>query len=273
MIITKVDGGLGNQMFKYAHGFHVARTNATDLKLDLSWFENIRDDEATRKYGLGIFSIYEDFATEEEVESVLKKHIPLLKPVRLTPHNFYVGKKIYKDVYLDGQWQSEKYFKGSRDAIIKQFTLKSELQNFGGNVRHSIEMSESVSLHIRRTDYVTTKKHKYHQCDLEYYNSAIKKITEVHKNIEIFVFSDDMRWTKEHIVFEYPTHFVEGYKDYEDIFLMSLCKHNVIANSSFSWWGAWLSQHKNKITIAPKHWFADKKRKSDDIIPPDWITL
>ncbi len=146
------------------------------------------------------------------------------------------------------------------------------------DIGEMIQSFKSVSLHIRRGDYVSNKvtNQVHGVCDLNYYSHAISYIAERISNTHLFVFSDDPEWAKGNLKTEIPTFFVDNNradKDYEDLKLMRQCKHNIIANSSFSWWGAWLNQNAGKIVIAPKKWFNDKSINTKDLIPEKWIRL
>ena len=141
-----------------------------------------------------------------------------------------------------------------------------------------IEGTEAVSMHIRRSDYVSGPyvHNRFYLCPLSYYYAAIEILRKSLSYPDFFVFSDDIQWVKENLRLEYPTRYVDHNgpeRDYEDLRLMSLCKHHVIANSTFSWWGAWLSTNPEKIVIAPQHWFKDAKRCTKDLIPGTWIRL
>jgi len=149
--------------------------------------------------------------------------------------------------------------------------------NLYKNNEQKIKEKNSVSLHIRRGDYLTMQKaiDTIGVCPLDYYDKAIREITRKIKNPTFFIFSDDINWVKENLKTNSPTIFVSGgkLKDYEELILMSKCKHNIIANSSFSWWGAWLNNNPNKIVIAPKKWFKDTSKNTRDLIPESWLKL
>ena len=178
----------------------------------------------------------------------------------------------------EGLYQSEEYFNNIKDVIKKEFTLKNPLGNEAGASEK--EMNNSlfpISLHIRRGDYVKNKivREILGTLPLEYYKQAINFVTKNIKNPTFFIFSDDIEWAKENLKTSLPTVFVskQGIKDYEELILMSKCKHNIIANSSFSWWGAWLNQNSDKIVIAPKQWFVDKTVDEANILPEGWVAL
>ena len=289
MIITKLTGGLGNQMFQYAIGRSLAEKNNTELKLDVSWFNSQKG--TPRKYGLTFFKILENIATDKEIKKLeLYKKRSGIKyffnnlffannSIYITENSNIFNKNILKnknkDIYLNGYWQNEKYFNDIRKIILKEFTLKDESSLHNKKIKKLIEDTNSVSIHIRRGDYIEDKKTNivHGTCSLDYYQDAIKKISKYDDNLNIFVFSDEIKWVKNNLKTILPIIFVEGNKDYEDIILMSLCKHNIIANSSFSWWGAWLNQNPNKMIVAPKKWFNDLEKNKNNSIPKTWIKL
>ncbi|MFH1461878.1 MAG: alpha-1,2-fucosyltransferase [bacterium] len=285
MIITKLQGGLGNQMFQYAIGRFLAQKNKTELKLDLSFYCN-KQNEPQRIYSLENFNIKENIATQKEIEDFEKyknksgwKHF--FYKSFFTNDSIYVKEKqfnfdpkvlkTYDNSYLDGYWQNEKYFKSIENIIRENFTLKNKLPDNLQNILTKIKNPNSISLHIRRGDYVN--KENYNVLPIEYYNEAIKIITEKNSDIHLFIFSDDIVWAKNNLNTEFPITFIYGNKDYQDLILMSLCKHNIIANSSFSWWGAWLNSNPNKIVIAPKKWFNKTEINTEDLIPKSWIKI
>ena len=194
--------------------------------------------------------------------------------------------KAGKNVYLEGYWQSEKYFKEIEYIIRKDLIIKPNLKGRNKDIAKKIVSENSISLHIRRGNYVANPEiFKVHgTCEQEYYYEAIDYITENVKEPYFYIFSDEIEWAKDNFKIEYAHTFVdinigfdgENYQDeknYEDLRLMSLCKHNIIANSSFSWWGAWLNQNPEKIVIAPKKWFNDESLDTSDLIPNSWIRI
>ena len=179
-----------------------------------------------------------------------------------------------------GKLKKEKYFKNIEANIRKEFTLKNLLTSESTKWQEKIRQTKnSVSLHIRRGDYVQdAKTNAFHgTCNLEYYKNALQKIVDKIGNteIEIFIFSDDIEWAKENLKFPYPTNFVSNSQilDYEEMYLMSLCQHNIIANSTFSWWGAWLNKNSAKIVIAPKQWSVKKSSDGLNILPKEWLQI
>lgn len=293
MVIVRLIGGLGNQLFQYAAGRHLAILHRTDLKLDITAFENYH----WRVYSLKPFQIHEVFATREElaafrrtpqsglpriVSSVNRRLNPLyrfsvLEESHLRPFdpNF---SKTHKNVYLDGYWQSQKYFSDIQDVIRQEFCIKYEQDSQSKEIGKMIADTDSVSIHVRLGDYVSNPQiNRVHgTCSLEYYQGCVKRIGEKISQPHFFVFSDDPTWVKANLCLDYPMTFVvhnDASRDYEDLRLMSMCKHHIIANSTFSWWGAWLCENPRKIVIAPQKWFGDSSINADDLIPQGWLRL
>ena len=291
MIIVKLRGGIGNQMFQYAAGRRLAIKHKTVLKLDVNFLldRTPRENFTYRTYELDIFNIQGDIASPSEINRFvpanrnvfynIKRKLKLINVITEPHIHFHEDVLSASDnSYLDGYWQSENYFKDIGDIIRSDFTLKPEMTNINQEFAKEISSCDSVSLHIRRGDYVSNPEtNKFHgSCPLEYYQKAVVKIANCVKNPHFFIFSDDPDWAKKHLNLEYPIKFIthngEG-KNYEDLRLMSLCKHNIIANSSFSWWGAWLNENPDKIVIAPEKWFNDPSINTDDLIPDGWIRI
>lgn len=293
MIIVHITGGVGNQMFQYALGYSLSQTLSYKLKLDISEFDDY--DLHLRNYELGLFDIEVDVATMYEVQRLKEKKknilaaifrklkiniIPIATGYYQEPH-YHFDENIFNiqgDTYIQGYWQSEKYFKEYRDDVLKQFTLKKEIHTKTKEYLQKINKTEAISLHVRRGDYVSSEhSSKIHgTCSLDYYKNAIIHIEKSTKNPHFFIFSDDLDWAKANLTFIDNKTFVELDKnipDQEEMYLMSKCQHNIIANSSFSWWGAWLNQNADKIVIAPKQWFLDSSMNIKDLIPDDWVCL
>jgi hypothetical protein len=281
MVITKLIGGLGNQMFQYAAGRALAKKLNTQLKLDTSWFKKISSGITQRDYELDCFKIQSTFAKQSDLLYFhLFKKLPFVAPNYFKEKSVNYDDRIRsirkKSVFLEGYWQSEKYFKDYKKTIRKDFTFICNLNIKGKELLKQIKKSNSVSIHVRRGDYITNKNaSKFHGvCDLKYYYESIKVITNKIKNPVFYVFSDDINWCKSNLKITYPSIYVDGNKkDWEDLFLMSNCKHNIVANSSFSWWGGWLNDNSNKVVIAPKRWFVGVETKIEDRFPSDWELL
>lgn len=291
MIIVNIIGGLGNQMFQYALGKSIALKTKQPLKLDITAFKAYE----LRSYELAAFNISCSIAAEEEINALKYKNpnffekLNMLLRKQSAPYSEFCYKEKYyhfdsevldnnESIYLFGYWQSEKYFLDCKETILKEFTLKREISLLSTHYLNMITSSASVSLHIRRGDYVNNRTtNDYHgTCNLDYYKKAVSIIKIKNFKTHFFIFSDDLDWAKKNIDFIDNITFVElsaDIPDYEEMYLMSMCRHNIIANSSFSWWGAWLNQNHKKIVIAPKLWFNDGSINTNDLIPNTWIRI
>lgn len=290
MIISKIFGGLGNQMFQYSFGKYLSIKNNDVLFFDTSFYKT-RDKK--RRFSLNVFYIdHNKIATRKEILVILgiynnriikkiAKMINVKNKYLLEEKSFEFNDKFKKckekNVYLDGYFQSEKYFKEIDKIIKDDFHLKDGLLGEQAKmIKKNILKKESVSIHIRRGDYISNPViNKYHGVlTLEYYQKAINIIKSKTNNPVFYVFSDDTEWCKNNLNnLSNDLIFIEKQKDYEDLELMKNCTHNIIANSSFSWWGAWLNENPNKIVIAPKNWFSDKTINTNDLIPETWIKI
>jgi hypothetical protein len=284
MVTVKLLGGLGNQMFQYALGRHLSILNQTQLRLDLSSLLK-RDDTIGyiyRDFELNVFNIRCDI--KKSTNRFQTKFNQLFNPYN------HISEGTIDDValilnqkgniYLDGFWQSEGYFEDIQAIIKKDFEFKSAPNPKNQVFLEQVASSNSVSVHFRRGDYVTNPlTNQFHGvCSTEYYLSAIQLTKEKVTHPHFFIFSDDLNWVKEHIMFDAPHTFINnnsGKDSFEDMRLMANCKHNIIANSSFSWWGGWLNKNNDKIIIAPQKWFNDEgmNKKAKRIIPDTWIRL
>lgn len=292
MIITKIIGGLGNQMFQYAAGRALSIRNNTTLALDVSGFKSYKLHQGFEFPRL--FNQHYAIATSADVFKMLTWQSPALvrrflarKPFASLSHKKFVAEPHYhywagitavpRDCYLTGYWQSEKYFSDVATQIREDFSFVTPFEGKNATLAEKISAVNAVSLHIRRGDYVSNPQATatHGLCSLHYYHDAIRYIAERVEKPEFFVFSDDIAWVRENLKIEFPHHYVDhnsGVQSYNDMRLMSLCQHNVIANSSFSWWGAWLNSSPTKLVIAPKKWFATNVDTSD-LYPSSWSTM
>jgi hypothetical protein len=178
--------------------------------------------------------------------------------------------------YLDGYWQSHRYFERISNLLHDEFKLKEDSVEHNYGLECEIKDSTSIGVHIRRGDYVTNiKSAKYHGiCSMDYYNDSFEYMSKIISNPKYFIFSDDINWAINNIKINYPIRFISTNMKipHYDLSLLSLCKHQIIANSSFSWWAAWLNKNLNKIVIAPKKWFT-KDKDANDLCPTNWIKL
>ena len=288
MIVAQLFSGMGNQMFQYASARCLADLKNTGIKIDISSFEN----DKLRTFDLDCFDISASKISKNELKIFSKNENTFLNKLffKFDNRKPYFKRRTYiekafeydqnfflanKNTILSGYWQSEKYFLQCRDLILKEFSFLRKLNDKYIEIQNIIQNSVSVSIHVRRGDYVqnpdTNKVHGL--CDSAYYEKSIEYFEKLNKNTTFFVFSDEPEWCKENIKSSSDIVFVSGGKNYEDLQLMSLCKNNIIANSSFSWWGAWLNTNPEKIVIAPKIWFADTKKnnQTNDLIPEKWL--
>lgn len=287
MIIIKLIGGLGNQLFQYAAGRLLAEKLGCPLKLDVTGYKN-QSGLTPRYYELGVFNIKESFANIEDINLLKNKKRSFFQKLFGIKKIYYYSEKNFgfneeflnltKNTYLNGYWQSEKYFLEISDILRKEFSFKNPPDRETKNLLNQIKHINSVSLHIRRGDYVSDSQTKAaHYVDLEeYYKKAVNYIMENSNNPHFYIFSDDPQWVKDNFIkdFDYTIiDFNPTDKGYEDLRLMSTCKHNIIANSSFSWWGAWLNNNPEKIVIAPSKWFNISEYNTKDLIPESWIIL
>lgn len=267
MIIVRVVGGLGNQMFQYAYA-KALQHKGYDVKLDISKFKKYKLHGA---YQLDKYNI--DLEIANPISESLPKKV-LLKSVKES--NLLFDKKMQTlqgNEYVKGYFQTEKYFTKIRAMLLEQFKIKVEISNKAQDIAKDIlSFKNTCSLHIRRGDYVSNPKAKsiHGTCSLDYYKKALQLVNSSYNNTHFFIFSDDIEWAKKNLPVE-NTMYVEGTKiPHEDLYLMSLCHHNITANSSFSWWGAWLNTNLEKMVISPKKWYVQKE---NEVICKNWIKI
>lgn len=291
MIIFRMDGGLGNQLFQYAIGRKLAITYNTDLVLDVKTFKTYEP----RAFELDKFNIRAETLIDHGGVryTPVKMPLPLYKMMNPLIGNFILpyiteSKKDYfkfndkylrtgKNAVIRGYFQTEKYFHDISSVLNTELTVKTNLSPHNEAVLQRITNSQSVSIHIRRGDYISNPDIYALTRDgnLDYYSKAIAFISNKISNPFFFLFTDDPAWVKQAMnghqgYYEIISHNMEN--GYEDIRLMSCCKHNIIANSSFSWWGAWLNRNPDKIVIAPDKWNSDSDT-TYDILPEHWIKI
>lgn len=286
MIIVKIIGGLGNQMFQYAYAKSL-QERGNNVKIDLSAFETyiLHGGYQLDKYNIDLeCTINEEnniYYQNSLLNKVLKK-LKFYKDKTIQEQSLLYDKSLLNvkdDNYINGYFQSEKYFKNIRDSLIEQFTIKQGVSDYTNKIKAAIlDSKNSCSIHIRRGDFINSINLNVHgACDLKYYIKAVNIVESKFKSIKYFIFSDDITWCKENLKLDNVVYVDSEEKrlPHEDIYLMSLCNHNIIANSSFSWWGAWLNKCKEKIVIAPDKWFEDEEllSQSYDIVPNSWIKL
>lgn len=288
MIIVKIRMGLGNQMFQYAMAKSLSISLQRKLYIDTSFFQNNRhrDFELIHFTNINDRQIIFNKRTESKlfkIKSILKtlngKNENVVKENYIEPYQYF---NFYNDLYsedndifyLQGYFQSEKYFKINKSEIKMLFFRT--LPDIYSELRKKIETSESVSIHFRKGDYITNPQAKafYINCGMDYYIRAIRFIQKkTSKIISLFIFSDDIEWVKRY----FPNYLnleitfidnIEGKDSTTDMVLMSKCKHNIIANSTYSWWGAWLNDNNKKIVCSPEKWFY--QHPMGDLLPKNW---
>ncbi len=258
-----LSGGLGNQMFQWAFGYAMEKKTKKKVAFDLSWFQKADDkDFKGTKRALDLQNFNLDLVVEscEKFRETYEKRENIYEPA--------LFRKCGKRKFI-GYFQCEKYFEKYRKEILEHFKLKTPLDEKNEKMLEEIKSVNAVSLHIRRGDYLTFYE-VYSKCTTDYYTKAMEYIAKRVDNPHFFIFSDDISWVKKYLKMDYPFTVVDINTSENAVFdleLMKNCKHNIIANSTFSWWGAWLNENPHKIVIAPKQWFVKEKT---DIIPKAW---
>lgn len=299
MIIVRLMGGMGNQMFQYALGRALARRRGAELKLDLSFLldRTPRANFTFRDYDLDIFNLKPEFAkgTESYVDNQVSKRGRLAAfahrlKARLWPYRYRVVQEQYyhfdpaildtpDQSYLIGFWQTPKYFEESEAEIRREFSFKRDLSGPAKEVSRKIRAVNSVCVNVRRADYVTNPEaNKFHGvCGVDYYHRAEQMMAVKTEEPHFFIFSDDIAWCEKNLAFDGPMTFVShdcaGDKFGFYLQLMRQCRHFIIPNSSFAWWAAWMNNDTNKIVIAPRNWFVDRSINTSDLTPTNWIRI
>lgn len=291
MIIVRLRGGLGNQAYQYAAAKSLALRKNKELYIDISYL----DFDRQRDYALRVFPNIKETVikltqrTSDELirlkrvssnpagTQLISTHYYKEKELKFTDLN-YLNEDI---IYLDGYFQGEKYYLGNEGDIIKAFDLPERRLSLNSRFIDSIKETESVSVHFRRGDFISNplvRRMKDNICTFQYYRECMRYIgRRIAKDLHFFIFSDELGWVKENFIppAGYKITYVESFPEYKeatDMWLMSKCKHHIIANSTYSWWGAWLNTNNEKIICAPAKWRTD--RVSDgDLIPCNWVVF
>ncbi len=289
MIIARLMGGLGNQMFQYAAGRRLAAIHGVELKLDGQFFHT----QDKRHFQLDRFNTQATLASEKEIAAfcdtsrrgrIRRAFTSALRgkpmPQVVTEQEFTFDPLVLEatsETYLDGYWQSEKYFADVADLLRTEFSLRTPPSAETARLAAEIAEKSAVSIHVRRGDYLDQVSNEHHGvCGLEYFTSAVETIRTQVDTPSYVVFSDDPEWARENLRFGPGMTFVERNgedRDHEHLWLMSRCAHQIIANSSFSWWAAWLNPHPEKKVVAPRRWFATTSIETRDLCPPTWQLL
>lgn len=291
MIISKISHGLGNQLFQYAIARSLSIERNTALYLDSRYYNHTYASDTFRSFKLKHFNINYKLLDNSPALIYLSKSTKLFPGRSLTPffklirdkeHGFDRNVSTEKSliIYLSGFWQTEKYFSEIKEVLQEELTLKSGTsEQFESYKKQILNEPFPVSLHIRRGDYVnnTQFSNQFGFIGLDYYRRAIGMFREKTPGCKFFVFSDDLEWVKSNLdtgpEFIYVENTGEN-ADLEDLMLMRTCSHHIIANSSFSWWGAWLNPKNDKIVVAPAKWYNNMPDLStNELIPENWIKL
>lgn len=296
MIIVKLISGLGNQLFQYAMARQLSAKNNVDLKLDVSFYET----QSLRSYRLDKYNVKAEVATSDEIQDIIGIYndLSLYGKVYRKIEPFFPKhkRKLYREsdwwafepeackvsdnTYLYGYWQHNLYYKSVPNFIFDELSLKDTAECDNYEVFDQVKQDDnSVSLHIRRGDYITDKEANQLMGTLpvSYYEEAIAYLKTKIKAPSFYVFSDDLDWARDHLDKSNQLTFVDidgGQKDYLELDLMSKCRHNIIANSSFSWWGGFLNRNPNKIVISPAQWVQKEEINQKSFLHcPGWVKL
>lgn len=303
MIVVRLEGGMGNQMFQYAFGKYLSKKWNTELLLDTSYLLNreLRKDFVYRDFDLDVFNVFVNLDGENKLSlfktnyvsprSFVRRYFckyfnysPRIKQFLRIRQNQLLSNAFWHNIpdnsYLyEGTWSNLEFLNSIKDDLTKEFVIKPDKSFFNGSLLSDIENSNSVCLNVRRADFVElTKTNSLHGvCSLQYFKNALKLLLKKYDDLKVFVFSDDLDWCfKNFADFEntyFVTHDVAGRKFQNYLHYMMHCKHFIIPNSTFAWWAAWLSKNPNKTVIAPDYWLYGRRYKADELIPKDWIRL
>jgi hypothetical protein len=291
MIIIRVWGGLGNQLFQYAFGRRLAYEKSQPLILDLTRFQ----DPGQRSFQLNAFRISAEIASAGEILQLTHRNLgriigPLYRAYeRSLPyacrsfisesHRSFspdVIPQLGGNVYLSGYWQSEKYFSSIEPMLRDELKLKSPFSLIAQKWADKLHKQTVTSLHIRRGDYVTGENRNLKPCSPAYFAEAMQYVKTRTPRTTFFVFSDDLDWARQNLNSSSMIEYVETsgpLRDQEELILMSLCDHHIISNSTYGWWGAWLGTAPGKIVVSPREWFSNPESATKDPIPDAWVRL
>ncbi|CAM8657789.1 Fut1_Fut2_like domain containing protein [Comamonadaceae bacterium] len=290
-VVARIEGGLGNQLFQYAAARSLADRLQCGLLLDLRGIAENGD----RPYQLDLYGIRAEVADRQTLTALpawrssragrIQQSLSFIVPALVRSPVFWPQSFAYDEriewlrhpVYMVGYWQTERYFAWNRQRLLQDLTLRSAA-SADSDWAEIIRNCNSVSLHVRRGDYVSNPNaaQNHGTCDLDFYQHSVASLLEQQPDLEVFVFSDEPQWAADHLRLPAPIHIVDANppdRGHLDLELMSACRHHVLANSSFSWWGAWLCVQPGQTVYAPDRWFANPSVDTRDIIPPHWHRL
>lgn len=300
IIIVRLRGGLGNQLFQYAMGRSLSVINNGNLLIDISAYTHNQEPNpllGIRQLGLSHFNIagkfinYPEYLNKSRLNRLIYKYVMAMdakKPYYLRHHiiepnenhfifdeNLY-KRKIHDYVVLEGYWQTEKFFLNISELLRTELTVNSAPDEANTLLAKTIQATNSVCIHVRHGDNARSSSPGLGVLPLAYYNQAVSLLNKKISNPHYFIFSDDHEWTKNFVNSFNPITFVDINNDiqnYEDLRLMSMCKHHIIANSTFSWWGAWLANQPGQIVYTPRRYYQSLDRPNPDLYPESWHTL
>ncbi len=283
MIVVRLLGGLGNQLFQYAVGRALALRRGDALYLDASGYDRPVPGWTPRHYELDGWRIrarrcdpFRRWTFDPRLAALFRDHARVVEP----SHDFDPGlfARGQRHLYLDGYWQCERYFESARAELLAELTLEAAPAGENARLLEEIRGCNAVAVHVRRSDYADDDKLRaFHGlCTPEYYRRALAHVAERVDGARFYFFSDDPGWVRQNLSAPAEARYVShngADRGAEDLRLMRACRAFVIANSSFSWWGAWLAEHPEKLVIAPERWFADPREAEGDIVPRAWSRM
>lgn len=284
MIKVRINGGLGNQLFQYATAYALAKKMNVSMQVDISEAMKYR----VHPLRLDKLSCSVPFSKKINIIDKILLHPRIISYSSKLLNRYYMepnlrycdfSSRMENNLFLIGYFQSELYFREYRTELLEEFRPKKNFSPYQENIKKKISSSNSLSIHIRRGDYISNPDASsvHGICDKAYFNRSIDYLQEkgvISEKTNFFIFSDDIKWCRDNLNFPYETIFVEGDSESPelDMWLMSYCNHHIISNSTFSWWGAWLNIYPNKCVIAPLDWFKTL-HDSTDIVPESWVRL
>jgi hypothetical protein len=295
-VTVSLYGGLGNQLFQYATARSLAVHLQAELALDLAWFDIVTKmpDVTPRKFALAPFNIRGTlqnegtalFTTGNRLQRLAKKIVRALRPQPTKVHLVTEEKSTFNPkifslqglLWLKGHWSSPKYFENIQSLLQQEIGTPRQLNPKSTELISTISNSNAIAIHVRRGDYVTNKQaaKRHGLCGMEYYQAGLNIVTRGLDNPHCYIFSDDTEWVRENFKIEIPMTIVDvnGPDDaHQDLWLMAACKRFIIANSSLSWWGAWLCGATDKVVVSPKKWALSAGHDTQNLIPADWVQI
>jgi hypothetical protein len=292
-IYSYLQGGLGNQMFQYAIARALSEHYRTQFALNRYWFNAHQGDATPRELQLDVLNIQEvpildsTFPQKPKRWQRVLQHFFTKNSLVIYQDNafdfdqdvFHLKNAASRNIYLAGYWQAYAYIDAIKEILKGEFKTKAPLFHFYQTYLDQIQSQESVMVHIRRGDYVHSKAaSQFHGVlPLQYYEQAIHALQNTKPNLQFFIFSDDLQWAKDSLQGNFQKTFIEHAPHADavahELQLMRACDHHIIANSSLSWWGAWLKKNPHGLVYAPNHWINDDTLNLSALLPPDWIRI